>query len=71
MYALNEVVALKKMHPCGGNDWKIVRVGVDIKLQCLTCGKYINLTREELRKSVKETAILGGTEENGKRESLR
>ena len=54
MYALNEIVVLKKAHPCGGHDWKIVRVGADIKLQCVTCGKYINLTREELKKSVKE-----------------
>lgn len=54
MYALNEVVTLKKTHPCGGNDWKIVRVGADIKLQCVTCGKYINLTREALKKRAKE-----------------
>jgi hypothetical protein len=60
MYALNEVVTLKKTHPCGGSDWKIVRVGADIKLQCVTCGKYINLTREELRKNAKEIANLGG-----------
>jgi hypothetical protein len=50
MYELNEVYLLKKPHPCGGREWKIVRVGADIKLQCLTCGKYVNLTREELKK---------------------
>ena len=53
MYELNETVTMKKQHPCGGAEWKIVRVGADIKLQCLTCAKYINLTRDELKKRAK------------------
>ncbi len=53
MYELDETVTLKKPHPCGGTAWKIVRVGVDIKLQCQTCGKYINVTRDELKKRAK------------------
>ena len=53
MYELNDVLTLKKSHPCGGLEWKIVRVGADIKLQCLTCGKYVNLMREELKRRVK------------------
>lgn len=55
MYELDETVTLKKPHPCGGTAWKIVRVGADIKLQCQTCGKYINVTRDELKKRVKGT----------------
>lgn len=55
MHELNTVVTMKKAHPCGGADWKIVRVGADIKLQCNTCGKFINLTRDELKKRVKAT----------------
>ena len=53
IYELNERLTMKKSHPCGGREWQIVRVGVDIKLQCLTCGKYVNLTRDELKKRVK------------------
>ena len=53
MYELNQVVTLKKQHPCGGKDWKIVRMGVDVKLQCTTCGRYVNLTHDALKKSVK------------------
>ena len=55
VYALNEIVTMKKQHPCGGAEWKIVRVGADIKLQCLTCQKYVNLTRDELKKRAKAT----------------
>ena len=60
MYGLNEIVTMKKQHPCGGTDWKIVRIGADIKLQCVTCGKYINLTRDELKKRAKAMRNEGG-----------
>ena len=53
MIEQGNTVIMKKTHPCGGAVWEIVRVGADIKLQCKTCGKYITLTRDELRKRVK------------------
>ena len=53
MIETGTVVTMKKAHPCGGTAWEIVRVGADIKLQCKTCGKYINLTRDELKKRAK------------------
>lgn len=53
MYELNDVLTLKKAHPCGGKEWKVVRLGVDIKLQCKTCGRFVNVTRDELKKRVK------------------
>lgn len=53
MYELNETLTMKKPHPCGGKEWQIVRVGADIKLRCLTCGKFVNLMRDELKKRVK------------------
>lgn len=64
MYELNDVLTLKKSHPCGGRDWKIVRLGADVKLQCVTCGKYVNLTHDELRKNIK-SAVKKGEIENG------
>ncbi|MBQ9728326.1 MAG: DUF951 domain-containing protein [Clostridia bacterium] len=54
MYGLNDVLTMKKPHPCGGKDWKVMRVGADIKIQCATCGKYVNLPRDELQKRVKK-----------------
>lgn len=53
MYELGEVVMMKKPHPCGGKAWTIVRVGADIKLQCNTCQRFVNLTRDELKKRAK------------------
>ena len=53
-YALNDKITLKKPHACGGSVWSVARIGVDIKLQCETCGKYINVSRDELRKRAKK-----------------
>ena len=63
MYALNDVLTMKKSHPCGGNTWKVVRIGADIKLQCLTCGKYLNDTRDGLQKKVKKVSRESGDSE--------
>ena len=55
MYQVNDKVVLKKAHPCGGTVWEIVRLGTDVKLQCKTCGRFLNLTRDELKKREKIT----------------
>ena len=51
-YNLGDIVKTKKMHPCGNNLWKIVRIGVDFKLKCLKCNHIIVLTREKALKAI-------------------
>ncbi|MDD7408613.1 MAG: DUF951 domain-containing protein [Anaerovoracaceae bacterium] len=46
------VVELRKKHPCGGKNFEIVRLGMDIKLRCLTCGSQIRLPRNKLEKMI-------------------
>ena len=53
-YTLNSVVIMKKGHPCGGNRWQIVRLGADIKIKCLNCGRAIMLPRIEFDKKLKK-----------------
>jgi hypothetical protein len=62
VYEVNQIVIMKKQHPCGGSAWTVVRLGADVKLQCNTCGKYLNLTRDELKKRAKTTQVVKGTE---------
>lgn len=50
---LNDIVKLKKKHPCGSFEWKVLRVGADIKLQCLGCGHHVMLARSVVEKSIK------------------
>ena len=44
---------LRKRHPCGGYDWQVTRLGADIGLRCLTCGRRVLLERAELEKRLK------------------
>jgi hypothetical protein len=44
----DEVLRLRKPHPCGSTDWVVVRLGADIGLKCLGCGRRILLTRRDL-----------------------
>jgi hypothetical protein len=51
---LNDVVRLRKPHPCGGYEWTVVRLGADIGLKCRTCGHRVLLTRREFERRLKE-----------------
>jgi hypothetical protein len=51
---VGDVVQLRKPHPCGGLEWVVTRVGADIGLRCLTCGRRVMLTRAEFEKRVKK-----------------
>ena len=50
---LDDQIRMRKAHPCGGMDWKVLRVGADIKIECLTCGRQVMLTRRELARRTK------------------
>ena len=53
-YKLNSKVIMKKQHPCGTNLFEIVRVGVDIKIKCINCGRTIMFPRVEFNKKIKK-----------------
>jgi hypothetical protein len=50
---LDDVVRMRKPHPCGGTDWRVVRLGADIGLTCLTCGRRVLIPRGKFIKQVK------------------
>jgi hypothetical protein len=50
---LDDLVELKKPHPCGSKVWKVVRVGADIKLECQGCQRQVMLTRRDVKKRMK------------------
>lgn len=53
-YKLGSVVIMKKEHPCGTNKWEIVRLGADIKIKCLNCGRSIMMPRIDFNKKLKK-----------------
>ena len=56
---LDDVLRLRKPHPCGGYDWRVVRLGADIGLVCTTCGRRVMLTRREVEKRTKSHVSRG------------
>ena len=54
-YNLNDYVQMKKDHPCKKSHyWKIVRMGVDIKIKCLGCGNVIMMERRDFERKCKK-----------------
>ena len=53
-YELGSIVIMKKAHPCGTNKWEITRIGADIKIKCIECGRIIMLPRIEFNKKLKK-----------------
>lgn len=53
-YKLDSIVIMKKEHPCGTNRWQVTRLGADIKIKCLNCGRTIMLPRIEFNKKLKK-----------------
>jgi hypothetical protein len=51
--ALGDIIRLRKKHPCGSFDWRVVRLGVDIGLVCQGCGRRILLPRSTVNKRLK------------------
>jgi hypothetical protein len=47
---LGDVVRLRRAHPCGGTDWRVERLGADIGLHCITCGRRVMLDRAMLER---------------------
>lgn len=53
-YGLGTLVMMKKGHPCGNNEWEIIRVGADIKIKCTKCFRCVMMPRVEFNKKIKK-----------------
>ena len=56
-YDLNNLVEMKKAHPCGTNQFQIVRMVADIKIRCTTCARPIMMPRRDFDKRLKKVII--------------
>lgn len=57
-YKLGSIITMKKQHPCGNNEWEIIRIGADIKIKCLACGRSIMIARIDFNKRLKKVISL-------------
>jgi hypothetical protein len=56
---LDDLVRLRKPHPCGSYEWTVVRLGADIGLECKGCGRRILLPRRDLARRLKAILSTG------------
>lgn len=54
---VGDIIQTKKKHPCGSDRWEILRVGMDIRLRCLGCGRLILIPRSKAEKSIKKICL--------------
>lgn len=57
---IGDIVRLKKKHPCGGDQWEVIRVGADIGIRCQKCQRRILLERGVFERRVRGFSSQGG-----------
>ena len=58
---VGDVVRLKKKHPCGSDQWQVVRVGADIGIRCQKCHRRVLLARGVFERRVRAVLPEGGS----------
>ena len=61
-FKLDDIVQMKKKHPCGNDKFRITRMGADIKIRCEECGRVIMLPRIEFKKRMKKNLTEAGND---------
>ncbi|MGD8815326.1 MAG: DUF951 domain-containing protein [Anaerolineales bacterium] len=62
---MDDILRLRKPHPCGSTDWIVVRLGADIGLKCIGCGRRILMPRREVARRLKKVVKRAGEERTG------
>ena len=61
-FQLNDVVEMKKPHPCGENRWKVIRMGADIRIKREGCGHSVMLPRRRFEQKMKKVLVSANEE---------
>ena len=51
---VNDLLQMKKKHPCGGNEFLVLRAGMDFRIHCTGCGREVMVPRIKLEKNIKK-----------------
>lgn len=61
---VGDEVQMRKPHPCGGSEWTVTRVGSDIGIRCLTCGRRVMIPRSQFEKRARRVIRSAGQMES-------
>ena len=51
---LQDILVMKKAHPCGSKEWLVLRTGMDFRLHCQGCGHEVMLPRSKAEKNIRQ-----------------
>lgn len=54
-----DIVRMKRPHPCGGTEWRVTRIGADVGIECLRCGRRVLVERRRFESRLKELVRRG------------
>lgn len=57
---VNDIIVTKKPHPCGSNQFLVLRVGMDFKIRCTKCSREVMLPRAKIEKNIKKIITPNG-----------
>ena len=60
---LGDIVKMRKTHPCGSDQWTVIRIGADVKIKCLGCGRVVMMDRADFVKRRKKVLTQGDVPE--------
>ena len=58
---INDILLMKKPHPCGSKQWLVLRTGMDFRLRCTGCGHEVLLPRSKVEKNIRQIVRDGVT----------
>lgn len=50
-FQIGDIIKMKKPHPCGSNEWELLRVGMDFRLKCVGCNHQVMVSRKLVEKN--------------------
>ncbi|MBI2874581.1 MAG: DUF951 domain-containing protein, partial [Firmicutes bacterium] len=53
-FSLGDIVQLRKKHPCGSDQWEVLRTGMDFRIRCMGCGRSLMVPRLKFERSVRK-----------------
>ena len=56
-FDVGDILEMKKPHPCGGRNFRVLRTGSDVRLVCMECGRDMTMPRLKLEKNIKKVVI--------------
>lgn len=51
---INDVLEMKKNHPCGSHSFVVLRIGMDFRLKCTGCGHEMMIPRHKAEKNIRK-----------------